>query len=151
MLAMARLNSLSALLVVPFLVLVWQEDSCRGSKMNKRVDEKVQRVAEGTWGGQHIIIEVTGDGASVVMDCAHGKINKPIEIDAAGHFEILGTFVTETPGPVRQGDEAEQPARYSGTVKADAMTLTIASSRSGEKLGTFTLNQGKPGRIRKCL
>lgn len=149
--AMARLNSLSALLVVPFLVLVWQEDSCRGSKMNKPVEEKVQRVVEGTWGGQHIILEVTGAGASVVMDCAHGTINKPIEIDAAGHFEVPGTFVTETPGPVRQGDERGQPARYVGTVKADAMSLTIASSNSGEKLGSFTLNHGKAGRIRKCL
>lgn len=149
--SMARLNSFCALLVVPFLVLVWQEDSCRGSKMNKKSGEKVQRSVEGTWGGQHIILEVTAEGASVVMDCAHGTITKPIEIDAAGHFEVPGTFVTETPGPVRQGAEAVQPARYSGTVKADSMSLTIASSHSDEMLGTFTLAHGKPGRIRKCL
>jgi hypothetical protein len=149
--AMQRPENLAALLVVPFLFLVWQQGSCGNNNVKQSGEDKPQHVAEGNWGGLHIIINVTEQGAIITMDCARGTINNPIEIDAQGHFDVPGTFVTETPGPVREGDDNSRAVRYSGTVKAGTMTLTIAAANSDEALGNFTLAQGKQGKIWKCL
>src|SRR5262249_44166236 len=77
-------------------------------------------VATGTWGGEHIILEVSGKGAEVEFDCAHGKITEPMALNRHGDFDVAGTFSPEHGGPVRQ-DEAEnlKPARYSGHVEGD--------------------------------
>jgi hypothetical protein len=149
---MPSINNPSAFLIIPLLFLFpGQDASCRSSKMDKTPEEKVQRVPAGIWGGAHIILNLTNDGATIVMDCARGTINQPMEMDGAGHFDVTGTFITESPGPTRQGGETSRPVRYSGTVNGKSMTLTIVPTDTDEKLGTFTLTQGAQGRIRKCL
>jgi hypothetical protein len=149
---MASINNLSAFLIVPFLFLFpGQDASCRSSKMDKPPEEKVQRVPAGLWGGTHIILNVTNDGATVAMDCARGTINQPMEMDGTGHFDVKGTFIAESPGPTRPGGETGRSVRYSGAVKGKSMTLTIVPTGTDETLGTFTLTQGKQGRIWKCL
>lgn len=147
---MNQFGNVSTLLVIPLLLFAWQEDSCRSNKVDKPAI-KTQRVVTGSWGGQHITLNVTEDSATATMDCAHGTINQPIEIDDAGRFEVRGTFTTETPGPLRSGGDDNRSARYTGTVKADVMTLTITSTNSDEVLGSFKLTHGQPGRIRRCL
>ena len=52
-------------------------------------------------------------------------------------------------GPVREGEEDARPARYSGRVQGQAMTLTI--SVAGETLGPFELERGRTPRLTKCL
>src|SRR6185312_3620097 len=99
---MNRVNILSTLLVIPLLLFAWQEDSCRSNKVDKPA-KKNQRVVAGIWGGQHITLNVAEDGATAAMDCAHGTISQPLEIDDAGHFDVRGTFTAEAPGPVRSG------------------------------------------------
>lgn len=147
---MNRFVNVPALLVIPLLLFAWQEDSCRLNKMDKPTI-KTQRVVAGIWGGQHITLNVAEEGATAIMDCAHGSINQPIEIDDAGRFEVSGTFTAESPGPLHAGGDDSRPVRYRGTVKADSMTLTIASTSSDELLGSFNLTHGQSGRIRKCL
>lgn len=105
----------------------------------------------GQWGGEHISMEVTGDGAKIEYDCAHGRITEKIVPDHQGKFEAKGFHTRERGGPVRLGEDNEQPAVYHGSIKEETMTLTVELTANNETIGTFTLTHGKAGRIRKCL
>jgi hypothetical protein len=106
-------------------------------------------VATGTWGGEHIILEVSEKGAEVEFDCAHGQISQPMALNQQGDFDVLGTFSQEHGGPVRKDEQVtSNPARYSGRVLGDTMTLTV--TRGKENVGTFTLNHGARANLRKC-
>ncbi len=104
----------------------------------------------GTWGGDHIRLEVTTEGAAVELDCAHGAISGPIQVDGKGRFDAAGTFVREHGGPVREGEEDSQPARYTGRVQGGTMTLTITVA-DGATHGPYELNRGRTPRLTKCL
>lgn len=109
-------------------------------------------VATGVWGGAHINLEVSDGGARVEFDCAHGAINQKLTLDGSGAFDARGTFSKERGGPVRIDEKpASEPARYSGRVEGDTMTLNVTLSDSGTDLGSFTLKRGRPGRLTKCL
>ena len=109
------------------------------------------RIATGVWGGEHVRLTVEGSGAAIEFDCAHGRVEEPIVLDGARYFDARGVFVRERGGPVREGDvEDAKPARYKGTVKGDAMTLTV-TPESGEDLGPFFLTKGSSARLLKCL
>lgn len=109
------------------------------------------RDLRGTWGGEHIAMEVTDAGAAIEYDCAHGRITERIAPDAEGKFEAKGIHKRERGGPTRQGEDEGQPANYRGSVKDETMTLTVELVENNESVGTFTLTQGKTGRIRKCM
>jgi hypothetical protein len=105
----------------------------------------------GTWGGEHIGLEVTEDGGRVEYDCAHGTIDQRIITDAGGGFELRGTHVRERGGPVRRGDpEDSHPAIYQGRIEGDTMTLTVEESDTGQSVGTFTLKLGREPHVVKC-
>jgi hypothetical protein len=105
----------------------------------------------GTWGGEHIGLEVSDDGGRVEYDCAHGTIDQKIVTDARGGFELRGTHVREHGGPVRKDEpEDSHPAVYKGQLKGDTMTLTVTESDTGESVGTFTLTLSRQPRIMKC-
>jgi len=114
--------------------------------------ESTSRVPEGTWGGQHVRLEVTAEGAQVEFDCAHGRINGALSLDRDGNFDVAGVFVQEHGGPVRS-DEAEdaQPARYSGTTKGDTLELKVNFANGKDALGPYRLVRGQAGRVVKCL
>ena len=106
-------------------------------------------IATGTWGGEHIILEVSEKGAEVDFDCAHGQVPQPITLDKNGDFDVAGTFTHEHGGPVRRDENpADVPARYSGHVDDHTMTLTVTFGK--EKLGAFTLTHGSLTNLRKC-
>jgi hypothetical protein len=106
-------------------------------------------VATGPWSGEHIVLAVSEKGAEAEFDCAHGQITQPITLDRHGDFNVSGNFTPEHGGPVLR-DEATPsgPARYSGHVAGDAMSLTI--TRGEEKIGTYTLTRGSHSMLRKC-
>jgi hypothetical protein len=109
------------------------------------------RDLRGTWGGEHIAMEVTDAGATIEYDCARGRITEKIVPTGEGKFEAKGIHKRERGGPTRQGEDEGQPAIYRGSVKDETMTLTVELAENKEAAGTFTLTQGKTGRIRKCL
>ena len=109
------------------------------------------RDLRGTWGGEHIAMEVTDAGATIEYDCAHGRITEKISLNADGRFETKGFHTRERGGPVRQGENNERPAVYRGAIKDETMTLTVELAENNEAVGTFTLTHGKTGRIRKCM
>ena len=106
-------------------------------------------VASGTWGGQHIILEVSDKGAEAEFDCAHGQITQPMTLDQQGRFDVTGTFTPEHGGPVRRDEEiTPAPMRYSGHVSGDTMELTI--TRGEAKIGPYTLTRGSHPMLTKC-
>lgn len=108
-------------------------------------------VTTGTWGGEHVGLEVTDGGGRVEYDCAHGTIDQKIVTDARGGFELRGTHVRERGGPVRRGEpEDSHPAVYKGQVEGDTMSLSVTESDTGQAVGTFTLKLGRQPQIMKC-
>lgn len=128
-----------------------------GEKEKARGDMKENiggRVAEGTWGGDHIRVEVSaegGVGAEVEYDCARGKISAPLDVDAEGRFDLSGTHVREGPGPIRVGiTPPTRPARFAGRISGEEMTLTVTLTDTSQEIGVFNLRRGSEGRLRKC-
>jgi len=106
-------------------------------------------VTTGTWGGEHVILQVSKSGAEVEFDCAHGQITQSIALDTHGDFNVTGTFTPEHGGPVRR-DENTPPAqaRYSGHVDGDTLSLKVTLEK--EEVGTYTLTRGAQPMLRKC-
>jgi hypothetical protein len=105
----------------------------------------------GTWAGEHIVMEVTGAGATVEFDCAHGTLDAPLALDSGGRFDIAGTFTPERGGPTR-GDSASRavPARYTGSLEDATLTVTVTLTESKDSVGVFTLRHGARPRLFKC-
>lgn len=111
--------------------------------------QKMNRIATGVWGGEHIRIEVGSKSATIEYDCASGVIDGPLVVDSNGQFNLRGTHKMERGGPVRQGEEPNQhPATYTGSIKGNTMTLTLKLADFDAE--TFTLEKGKPGELVKC-
>jgi len=111
---------------------------------------KPQRIATGTWGGQHIQIKVGAKSATIEYDCANGVIDGPLIVDSDGNFNLHGTHRMERGGPVRADAEAKKiPATYTGSVKGNTMTLILKLAGASDE-ETFTLERGKEGMIVRC-
>ena len=112
----------------------------------------MQRTVSGTWGGQHISIEVNGGSASINYDCARGTIDGPLTLDTKGHFTWRGYHTREHGGPVRIGEPSNSKvAIYKGWIQGDTMTLTVSLENSDESMGTYTLKRGRSGRVFRCM
>lgn len=105
----------------------------------------------GTWGGDHVTITVGAASAILAYDCGHGTIDEPFVTDAKGTFNLVGTHVPESPGPVRPGEPVSHPALYKGTTDGKTMVFTATETDTGLLLGTFVLTHGVAGRLVNCL
>jgi hypothetical protein len=102
------------------------------------------------WGGEHIEMEVTKEGATLEFDCAAGTITVPLAVDAQGKFRVSGTFTGERPGPTMRDGNPAVSATYSGSIIGDTMHLTIVAGPDKQSMGAYVLVRGKPGRVMKC-
>jgi hypothetical protein len=147
----------TALAALPLLMVLWSQGDSLGSGKHQTVDTKSEvqqegRMTKGTWGGNHISLEVNEEGAQVEYDCAHGIISEPLRIDSQGKFRAKGTHFREKGGPQRVGDEDKgEPVIYSGTTDGKTATFTITNSVTDDVIGTFSLTLGKRSRLTKCL
>jgi len=108
-------------------------------------------VRPGDWGGEHIGLVVTANGAIVEYDCASGTVDQPL-VAADGRFTAVGTHTRGHGGPVRDDEIPDRhPARYDGQVDEETMILEVTLLDSGEKLGRYTLVHGRSPRVFKCL
>jgi len=130
--------------------------SLRSMNMNdSSIDKKKFRtqrsVALGTWGGEHIRMIVTANGATIEYDCAQGAVTGKLTLDAERKFSIIGSHMREGPGPIRIGITRQgRPARFDGQVNGDEMSLSVVLTDSNESIGDFVLRRGSEGRLRKC-
>ena len=103
------------------------------------------------WGGNHVSMEVTPQGATLEFDCAHGALLEAIKPNAKGEFVARGTYTPERGGPVmRDNPDRDLPATYQGSVDGDTMRLEITLADKGQAPEPFTLTRGKVGRVVKC-
>ena len=93
---------------------------------------------------------VSSSGASIEYDCASGKIDGPIVLDANGGFSARGSYVPEHGGPRRGDDASASRARYTGRVRGASMRLTVSLEQSKTPLGAFTLRRGNDPLLTKC-
>lgn len=106
----------------------------------------------GTWGGEHLRLELTSTGGEAEYDCAHGGLREPLMVDARGTFDVAGVHVREHGGPVRDGENVDSlPARFAGRVDGDRMTLRVFVGARPDTLGPFQLTRGAEARVLKCL
>ncbi len=105
------------------------------------------------WGGDHVRLEVTRNGAELEFDCATGTITEPLP-DTDGTFSLKGTFTPERGGPTRDGETSRSDATYSGTIENDTMSLRIvlagADRDQDREAATYVLVKGRLGRVMKC-
>jgi hypothetical protein len=129
---------------LPFFLCVAVAAQCPNSLANT--------VVTGNWGGEHIGLTATADSSQIEYDCAAGRIQGPIVLDAEGRFSAAGSHTIGQGGPVRM-DEAPDvhPARYDGRVSGNRMELRVLLSDRNEHIGTFRLERDAPPRVFRCL
>jgi hypothetical protein len=121
-----------------------------GPRTTEAMSEERTRLAAGVWGGQHVRVEVSDDGARLDFDAARGIIERPVTLDGEGRFSASGAYTVEGGGPLREGEEPEpQPAVYGGVVRGKEMTLNVTLTETKEELGPYTLTRGSRGRVWK--
>jgi hypothetical protein len=114
--------------------------------------EPADRVPSGIWGGDRVQLNVTEQGATTEYDCAHGTIDRPLEVDGTGRFSVTGTHVREHGGPARENEPDDRhPATYEGRMNGDALTLTVTLTDTREDIGTFSLRRDIASRLHKCM
>lgn len=106
--------------------------------------------ALGTWGGDRLQLTVDAQGARLMLDCASGSINTPLVLDAHGAFTANGTFETQQAGPQQADESGAAPARFSGSIKGDLMTLTIQAGAKAPAQ-VFKLHKGVNIKLVRCL
>jgi hypothetical protein len=105
--------------------------------------------ATGTWGGEHVFLQVSKSGTELEFDCARGQIAGPIALDEHGNFDVPGTFTPEHGGPVGRDENVPLvQARYSGHVDGDRMRLKV--TREQEEFGSFALTHDQLPNLKKC-
>jgi hypothetical protein len=151
------------LLIAPLLLFsVMQNDSCKSDKPRPPLPSATassathtatgspRRLKPGTWGGNHLTLEISENEVTLEFDCAHGTISQPLTLDETGRFAVAGTYVREGPGPVRQGAKQDTEAQYSGRLSAGTLTI-IVHVPDATDIGPFTLTEGRQGKVTKCL
>ncbi len=144
--AFARTQPSASCLVAVILLIstCWTQERPSNSK-TKQVD------LVGEWGGLHLAMSVTAKGATLEFDCAHGKVDMPMRVDARSRFAVRGTYVQEHGGAIRSGEVPNsQAALYTGTLTGNQMTIAVRLLAPNQEIGTFALTRGAPARVLKC-
>jgi hypothetical protein len=156
---MRKFRIIAAFIILPLLLSLVAFGAASQSRKKRRghvekteAVKKMETVSTGNWGGPHIRMDVTGEGAFIDFDCAHAMINQPLALNASGGFTAQGRYVREHGGAMRSDENQDgQPAHFTGRVAGKTLTLTITIDGSSEDIGTYTLELGKPTRIVKCM
>jgi hypothetical protein len=141
----------------PSAASVAQEESpetARPSRPSTRVvppRPTARTLAAGNWGSAQTsdlnnwLLTVTPSGATLRSECAEGVVEGTIRVDAAGRFEVVGTYQYQA-GP----SFLPRPARFVGVADSGTLTLTVILPESAQTFGPFTLRFGQAPRIGYC-
>jgi hypothetical protein len=89
-----------------------------------------QKLAVGTWGGDNAGVIVDDTVAHVHVGCTLGNFSGPVALDNAGRFSVTGEYLLRA-YPIAVGPTL--PAQFTGTVRGNKLTLTIAVNDTVEK------------------
>lgn len=106
----------------------------------------------GVWGGEHIRMEVSDNGAEIEFDCASGSISQRIQLDAKGRFRVAGTYRVQSPAPAAAYGEGGAPgaaATYTGTLTDNGLHLEVLLDGQATPM-VFDLVIGDEGHLAKC-
>lgn len=103
----------------------------------------------GNFGGIQARLVLTDTGGSFETGCAAGTLTAPVRVDSHGRFAVSGRFEAYQGGP-QPGDATAPgtPARFSGIVEGNALTLTI-EPRGGEAQ-VFRFERDRRSKIIRC-
>lgn len=101
----------------------------------------------GTWGGDDAGLIASDTSAHVHIGCTLGDTDSPIRPGADGRFEASGTYNVDA-YPIDRG--ILHPARFTGRVDGDRMTITVTLTDTAKQLGPVTLVYGKEPRMGPC-
>lgn len=94
---------------------------------------------------------MTEAGATVELDCAHATISRRIEATRNGRFVVMGSYVAEHGGPVRESEPSEgESVQFTGKVSGKKLQLSVRRRNSKKLIGVFTLFFGQEGSLVKC-
>lgn len=102
----------------------------------------LMQVPPGEWGGEHAGLSSTGTGGQFRIDCDSGAIAQPLTLDAAGTFDLPGTY-TWCPAACF----LNLPAKYTGHSDRSTLTVQIAwtdPQGQAKTSGPFQLTLGAP-------
>ena len=120
--------------------------------MNSQAGATAAAPLTGSWGGEHIGLELDAEGGKLRYDCAAGTIEGAVLPNGSGRFQANGAHRPNMGGPARQGREPPfLPAIYTGSVRGDTMTLSVRVPSSGMEIGPFTLRRGAEPILLRCL
>jgi len=109
-------------------------------------------IITGDWGGDHAGLIATPDSGTLEYDCAAGRITEPLRPRRDGSFTAVGTHTPGHGGPIRIDEVLpKRPARYTGRVDGDHLSLTVVMTDSAVTVGTFDLYRGRSPHVFKCL
>jgi len=128
--------------------LLWAACFCLGCASAPTTAQST--VPVGVWGARGVNLDVSSTGGRIEYDCAHGSIDSPLSLDAGSRFDVRGTHVREQGGPIPEHEPPGVPARYTGRLEEDSLTITVTLTDSKEVVGTFTLKRNSEGVLRKC-
>jgi len=101
----------------------------------------------GTWGGDNAGLIASDTSAHIHIGCTLGETSGPIRPDAGGRFEATGTYNVDA-YPLDRG--IRHPARFTGRITGNSMTLTVALTDTALTLGPVTLVYGKEPKMGPC-
>ena len=101
----------------------------------------------GTWGGEDAGLIASDTSAHVHIGCTLGDTDSPIHPLADGSFNASGTYNVDA-FPIDRG--VTHPARFTGRIDGDVMTLTVTLTDTGRQLGPVTLTRGKEPKMGPC-
>jgi hypothetical protein len=101
----------------------------------------------GTWGGDNAGLIVSNTDVHVHIGCTLGDALGPIHPDMNGRFEATGTYNVDA-YPLDRG--IIHPARFTGQIFEQTMTLTVSLTDTARVLGPVTLIYGKEPKMGPC-
>ena len=144
--------TLSVLISFQSLSLFGPETKPATGNDDRSSEKEMKKLQEGLWGGPHIIMKVTANGAAITYDCAAGTIDEPIKIDDQGRFQVEGTYTPQRGGPVRSDETQDRnPALYEGHLDGKSLRLIVTLPNKKERAGTFQLKYGEVPELTRCM
>jgi hypothetical protein len=104
----------------------------------------------GSWGGKEASLVLTASGGTLSYACGAGTIDSAWTLSHAGQFVASGQHFFGG-GPVPPQGHPAHPARYSGQVQGDKLTLTVTLSDLNQTLGPFHMVRGGPPVLEMCV